>query len=110
MSEPDEFIVNNTNKRCRGCGVHNSGLRRTAFKYEFNETKFLTAWICAKCTTNCKLVPSLIRFRCSKRLSCTFFSAKYKNSISIFHEYFLLNKLGCNWLGLEFLFLGAAKP
>jgi hypothetical protein len=23
MSEPDEFIVKDTNKRCRGCGKHN---------------------------------------------------------------------------------------
>ena len=76
--EPDEFVVKDTNKKCRGCGVNNSGLRRTAFKYSFPEINFLTAWICAKCTNNCKPVPSHSSLHA---ISCTFFSAKYNNSM-----------------------------
>ena len=76
--EPDEFVVKDTNKKCRGCGVNNSSLRRTAFKYQLHEAKFLTAWICAKCTNNCKPVPSLLSL---EALASTFFSAKYNNSM-----------------------------
>ena len=78
MSEPDEFIVKDSHKRCRGCGVNNSSLRRTAFKYQLHETKCLTAWICAKCTNNCKPVPSLLSL---KALTSTFFLDKYNSSI-----------------------------
>ena len=41
MSEPDEFIVKDRNKRCRGCGKHNTSLCRTANNYDFPQIKYL---------------------------------------------------------------------
>jgi hypothetical protein len=43
MSEPDEVIVEDRIKMCRGCGKHNSLLKKTAPNYVFPEIKFFTA-------------------------------------------------------------------
>ena len=58
--EPDEFVVHDTNKKCRGCGKRNSSLNKTAHSYLFSEVKCFTAWICATCRHILKRVHSLL--------------------------------------------------
>ena len=88
MSEPDEFIVKDRNKRCRGCGKHNTSLCRTANNYDFPQIKYFTAYICSRCRSTLKLVISLLSFL--RILAIVFL---IKNNKSVFFIMFALEPL-----------------